>query len=265
MVTVRDLARQLPSSWQQELKSGKTDDYLDYLRRLQADERSTSARRHPWIHLDPAAVLSRWAKVVPPERIHVVTVPPSGSSPSLLLERFCRVLEIDPARLVQEQDPSNTSLGRVQAEVLRRVNHEMPEELLRRQVYGDVGKRFFSAQVLASQDARPIRVPEEFRAWCVGVAAAQVTALTDAGYAVEGSLEDLRCPDSAFSEDAVDPTDAEVSAAAVSALVQILTLRGRAALRRRPPGRRGRLVAAVRRGLRRQGSTGDSWEEPDAS
>ncbi|MFC6287519.1 hypothetical protein ACFP3Q_12500 [Nocardioides sp. GCM10027113] len=236
VLTVRDLGRQLPSSWQQELKAGRTDGYRRYLQRLQASQEAGETS-HPWIHLDPPAVLARWAGLLPADRIHVVTVPPSGSAPTLLLERFCRVLDVDPEGLVPEERPANTSLGRVQAEVLRRVNKELPDELRRRQVYGDVGKRFFSSQVLSAQDGRRIRVPAEFREWCERVADEQVATLGAAGYRVEGTLEDLRCLPSAFSDDEARPGEAEVAAAAVSALVRILTMRAEDQRRRR--GRHG--------------------------
>lgn len=265
VLTVRDLARQLPSSWQQELKAGKADGYTSYLERLRASQEAGRAG-HPWIHLDPPAVLARWAKHVPPERIHVVTVPPSGSAPTLLLERFCRVLGVDAGSLVPEETPSNTSLGRVQAELLRRVNEQLPDELRRRQVYGDVGKRFFSSQVLSAQRGQRIRVPGALREWCEAVADEQIRDLAAAGYQVEGTLEDLRCPAAAFVEDEAEPREREVAAAAVEALVRILTLRA-TALRRRRSGASGEsgVTARVRRLLRRPARDGADRPETDAS
>lgn len=265
VMTVRDLARQVPSSWQQELKSGRTDGYDRWLRRLQEAQRSQRGG-HPWIHLDPPAVLARWSARVPPERMHVVTVPPPGSPTTLLLERFCRVLEIDASALVPEERASNTSLGRVQAELLRRVNRELPEEVRRRQVFGDVGKRFFASQVLADQDGRRIRVPEEHREWCESVSTEQIQALTMGGYHVEGTLEDLRCRPESFSDSETKPSDGEVAAAAVSALARVLTLRGEAVRRRRarartPSGLRSRLRGLVRRGPA-AGAARDDVEEP---
>lgn len=249
VLTVRDLARQLPSSWQQGLKSGGTEGYRRYLSQLQASQREGSGK-HPWIHLDPPAVLARWAEILPPEHIHVVTVPPSGSAPTLLLERFGAVLGVNPDDLEPEERPANTSLGRVQAEVLRRVNQGLSPELRRRQVYGSVGKRFFSSQVLSRQDGRPIRVPEEFRAWCEQVADDQVAALAAAGYHVSGGLEDLRCPDGAFSETESRPTDGEVAEAAIAALVHLLSMRAALVQRRlgsaESPGFARRLALRLR-------------------
>lgn len=243
VATVRDLARQLPSSWQQELKAGATTAYRPYLRRLRALQEGGRGA-HPWIHLDPPAVLARWSAALSPERIHLVTVPPAGSPTTTLLERFCRVLQVDPARLVPEEQPSNSSLGRVQAEVLRRVNAELPEELHRRVVYGDLGKRFFAAQVLGAQTPRKILVPTEFREWCERVAEQQVADLGAAGYQVEGTLEDLRCAPGAFSDEERRPPEREVAAAAVSALARMLTLRA-AAEGRRATARQERLLSRI--------------------
>ena len=162
VLTVRDLGRQLPSAWQQSLQAGGSLGYDAYLRRLRrrAKGGALGASR---LHLDPPAVLARWAEHVPAERIHVVTVPPQGSSPTLLLERYCRVLGVDPGPLETEVASSNTGLGRVQSEVLRRVNAGLDPRLRRRQVYGDVGKRYFAVQVLGRQERRKTQVPGAVR------------------------------------------------------------------------------------------------------
>lgn len=239
VVTARDLGRGIPSSWQQELKAARRETYAEYLDRLR-DLQSDGRGHHPWIHLDPPAVLARWARHLPADRLHLVTVPPSGSSPTLLLERFCRVLDVDPASLVPETEAANTSLGRVQAELLRRVNVGLPDELRRRQIYGDVGKRFFAAQVLVPQDGRRIRVPEDAREWCTEVTRSQLTAIRDGGYDVVGDLDDLECRPEHFSADEQEPGEGEVAAAAVAALVRLLTLRSESVLQRRAGRRRRR-------------------------
>lgn len=252
VLTVRDLARQLPSAWQQELKAGGATPYGRYLAQLRRHEAAGSGG-HPWIHLDPPQVLARWATPLGPDRVHVVTVPPSGSSPTLLLERFCRVLEVDPSGLAPDEGPGNTSLGRVQAEVLQRVNAELPEELRRRNTYGDVGKRFFAVPVLGSQERRPIRVPARFRSWCEEVTERQVAAIVEAGYPVEGSLEELRCPPSAFATEERPPTQGEVAQACVEALASILRGRMEAGAPTPAPATPppGRLRRSVRRVVRR--------------
>ncbi len=250
IATVRDLARQLPSSWQQELKAGSDLGYRPYLRRLRKLERAGSGA-HPWIHLDPPAVLERWADALAPERVHVITVPPPGSDPTALLRRFATVLEVDPAGLTPEDKLSNSSLGRVQAEVLRRVNAALPERVHRRQVYGSVGKRFFAARVLADQQPRRILVPRQFRAWCDDVTARQVERLVTAGYHLEGSWDELACLDGAFTDEERPPRQREVADAAVQALATMLTLRADGEGRDESTSVAGRLLGR-RRGRRRR-------------
>jgi hypothetical protein len=244
VITVRDLARSVPSAWQQDIKAGRTFPYGRYLRRLQRMERN-GAPGHPWIQLDPPAVLARWAAELPDGRIHVVTVPPPGGPPTLLLERFCRVIGVEAVGLARPEIPSNTSLGRVQAEVLRRVNRELPDEVLRRQVYSGIGKRFFAGEVLGDQTSRSIRVPGELRPWCEEVSGRQVAALEEAGYPVEGTLADLRCPDSAFADSTEKPREREVARAAVASLARMLVIR--ASEKRSTEPRLARARAAIGR------------------
>jgi hypothetical protein len=249
VLTVRDLARQVPSSWQQEVRAARTVSYERWLERLQEGEKA-GRRAHPWIQLDPPAVLARWRELLPPERIHVVTVPPPGSPPTLLLERFCRVLDVRAEELAPAPGRGNTSLGHVQAELLRQVNLGLPDDLRRRQVYGDVGKRWFASQVLARQQGERILVPERLRPWCERVTEAQIAALAEAGYHVEGDLEDLRCRDAAFSPDAdAGPSEAELAPAAVAALVSIVAQRASQRQKRAGASSTRGLVARARRVL----------------
>ena len=264
VLTVRDLARQLPSSWQQELKSGKTEGYAEYLRRLR-DYQARGLTRHPWIQLDPVRVLSRWQDLLPPDQVHVVTVPPRGSPTDLLLARFCSVLGVDPSSLEPHLRASNTSLGMAQAELLRRVNGELSDEHRRRQVYGDVGKRFFASQVLGAQRGERILVPDELREWCVSVAEEQMRAIDEAGYDVVGTLEDLRCSESAFAAEDTGPDEEAVSRAAVEALGTVLTLRSEATLRRRRETRgTGRWRRRVRRWVGRPVAAAPDIDEDES-
>ncbi|MGB0101839.1 MAG: hypothetical protein WBP61_16295 [Nocardioides sp.] len=224
LLTVRDLARQLPSAWQEELKAGSTARFGAHLRRLRAQEEEGTGK-NPWIHLDPPAVLERWAAYLPAERLHVVTVPPPGSAPTLLLERFAGVLGVDPGRIEPEERPTNSSLGRVQAEVLRRVNGELPADVHRRYVYSDVVKRSFSTGVLARQTGDRILVPARHRAWCEGVSERQIAALEAGGYDLVGSPDDLRSTEASFAPEDQAPRPRDIADASVSALATLLTER----------------------------------------
>jgi hypothetical protein len=238
IVTVRDLARVLPSMWQQQLRSGGAvgwDDYLDNVVRRQGP-----AAKRFWNNQGLVKVLQRWSAVVPAERIHLVTVPPSGAPPTLLLERYCEVLGVDPAPLAEHTPRGNPSLGRVEAELLRRVNAALPAERRRRQVYGTVGKRYFSQDVLGELRSDRTRVPQRLETWC-GEQAERVVATVAAGeYDVHGDLDDLRPRPDSFGPDGGQVSDSEVAEVAVAAITTMLERRmARLARRQRRRGRAG--------------------------
>lgn len=224
VVTVRDLSRQIPSSWQQRLQAGSDEPLAAYLKRLRRtyDDETSGA----WRQKDVAGVLERWGRHVPPERIHVVTVPPAGSDPDLLLERFCRVLEVDPEPLDTSSPRPNEALGHVAAEVLRRVNAGIDQDLRkRRALYGPVGKRWFSREVLDGQAGQRVRMPAELEPWLREVSQQQVDALRAGGYDLVGDLDDLLPDPDAFTTDDPEASDAEVAAEATRALAAVLTAR----------------------------------------
>ena len=243
VLTVRDLARQLPSSWQEDVKAGGTTALVPYLRRLRSLEQSGKAR-HPWIHLDPPEVLARWAEhALPgsrPRRDRAAVRQPDDAPAGAVRPACSRSTRPGSSRRTGR---ATRASGMVQAEVLRRVNAELPEEVHRRYVYSDVVKRSFGARVLGPQAGRKILVPGQFRPWCEEVAGDRSPTSTGR-YRVEGSLAELRSTDSAFADDFRRPTEREVAAASVSALATMLAARaGRGRATERPDPRR-----TVRRG-----------------
>lgn len=222
VLTVRDLARQIPSSWQQRLQTGSPETFADYLDRLRAaaDEDDPVV----WRQRDVVATLDRWGARVPAERIHVVTVPPSGSPREELLHRFCRVLDVDPTRLREARTRPNEGLGVVGAELLRRLNEGIDPDLTRRQDYGAVGKRYFALAVLGSGDTGArLRMPRDTEAWCRSVAEEQVRYLRAGGFDVVGDLDDLLPDPAAFTDDPQQPTAEELLALGTRALTTVLT------------------------------------------
>ena len=74
--TVRDLGRQVPAAWQESIKQGRRWRYSSFVSRME--------RGKTWFSraFDLPTVLGRWGAHVPPEHVHLVTVPASGSSAS---------------------------------------------------------------------------------------------------------------------------------------------------------------------------------------
>lgn len=220
VVTVRDVARQVPSMWQQRVKARSKESYESFLQAVV--ERSAAARSF-WQIQDVPGVLERWAGVVGAARVHVVTVPPAGSSSTLLLERFCSLLEVDPESLDRDTHRANTSLGITQAELLRRVNLALGDRLPHpRAGYGPMGKRFLGESILATQRGTPPRLPPAMTDWCDRTADEWRKVIAAGGFHVVGDLDDLLPSPEAFVDTLADVTADDLVDSAASALADIL-------------------------------------------
>ncbi|HWJ81980.1 MAG TPA: hypothetical protein VNS55_07075 [Nocardioides sp.] len=220
LLTVRDIARTIPSAWQQTIKGGSRFPYERYVDAVVA--RDGDVANAFWHSYDVPALLERWRGLVAPERMHVVLLPPPGAAPTVLLDRFCGVLGIDPASLTAETVRANESLGRAQAELLRRLNGELAEATFRRDLHGPVLKRGFAIGVLAPQKGDRIPMPAGHRAWCEEHAEGVIEALVRGGYDIVGDVAELRPHESAFAEELEPITDEQVADAAVRALAVLL-------------------------------------------
>lgn len=236
VVTTRDLGRQVPSAWQQGIKGRREVGYPEFLEAVVA---GTEAAADFWRNQGLTEVLDRWTTAVPPERVHVITCPPSGAPPGVLLERFCSVLGLDPSSLDTAAPTANPSLGLPQAELLRRVNVALGDRLPHsRAGYRRVARSFLSDRLLEPQRGPRPLLPAAMRGWVDEVTDAWVEHLVSGGFHVVGDLADLRAADAGFVPVLPTASDAEVAGAAVHALADILEIRDREldereALRRR--------------------------------
>ena len=220
VVTLRDLGRQVPSAWQESLKAGASATFETYLTKLRLHEDTPG--HGLWRQKDVPRLLAAWNAHVPSERIHVVTVPRPGSDPTLLLDRFCQVLGVDPSLLITDVVRVNEGLKHVGAEVLRRVNAELAPTHRKRDVYGDVGKRYLSTRILAQQPGERIAVPESFRAWLQSTSRRHIDYLAAQGFEVVGDLEDLYPDDRSFVGASTDPSPDEIADVAAKALAIVI-------------------------------------------
>jgi hypothetical protein len=225
IVTVRDIARTIPSMWQQRVRSGARQPYDRFVEGLV--RRKDRGSEPLWAGQDLAGVLDRWAPLAPRDRTHVVVVPAAGAPADVLLERFCSVIDIDPAGLPPGKVDANPSLGRAQAEVLRRINALLPDDVKRRDVHRAIVKRGFAKPVLGAQEGDRILLPARLRDWCHEYAVSTIATLEQGGYAVVGDLQELVPGDDAFTDGEAPLPERQVAEAAVRALADLLTARGR--------------------------------------
>lgn len=218
VLTVRDLARVLPSAWQQRVKQGARQPFGAFLatvRRERDDQKF-------WRYQDVPGILDRWAAGLDPAHVHLVVVPPSGAPRDELWRRTGAVLGVDVADLDTTARRTNVSLGIVEAELLRRVNAHIPRERrtvdLTRLTRGD-----FTRGLLADSAPRePFVLPAEHLAWVRDRSAAVVATLRERSYDVVGDLDDLLPVDPGPGRTPDDATDAEVLAAAGTVVARMV-------------------------------------------
>ena len=238
IATVRDLARQLPSAWQQLIKSGGTTTYQRFLRQAQSREQegsdsvpgptSTSPRcwhagRRPW---DPSG--STWSRC-PRRAAH----PKPCSSATAASWAWTRT-EWCPRRRASTPASDGSRRSCCDGSTASSPPSCVLDRSTATSASGSSPPRCSLPRSRARSGSRP-----SSGAWCDEVADRQSKTIEEAGYAVTGQLADLRCPDEAFADGDDRPTNRDVTAAAVQALVHILALRGQAARRRLEPGAPG--------------------------
>jgi hypothetical protein len=219
VLTARDTLSLVTARWQEFVKNGSTARIEDY----PANEDSNPHDEWGWATMDVGDVLRRWGATLPPERVHVLTLPKPGEPRRTLWVRFATLLGLDPACCDTSGSEQNESLGVVEVELLRRINADLTgfDSPLNRGVWirgylaqGKLvprkGEKFWpSAERVEELRARGERA---------------VDLVKQHGYDVIGDVEDLRTP--AVLPERRHPdsvTDEEMLAAATGTIAAMLT------------------------------------------
>lgn len=223
VVTARDLVRQVAAEWQEHVKHRSTKTFAEFVAEVREDDARTGWF---WKVQDFASVLERWGAGLPPEQVHVVTVPLRGTSSELLWGRFASLLGVDPGAFNTDLPRSNTSLGAEQAELLRRVNLELGERLPLPGPYPLVVKNVLAHRILEKHPGTRLALAPDDAKFAVAESRSIADRLAASGIDVVGDLEEL-VPEaaSAVDEDAYRTPDAETMLAdSVSAIADLLVV-----------------------------------------
>lgn len=217
--TARDLARQLPGAWQEGLKHGRSRSFARF---LEASERGDTWFMEAW---DIPRVFSTWGADLPTERLHLVTVPPSGSDPELLWTRFCEAIDVDPAWAPRDTARTNDAVGVPEAQLLRELNRRLGPGPARAPRFNRLVRRTLIEPGMTRDESPSVSLPPSSRAWVDRRAESWVTWARERGLVVHGDLADLVPapvdPDATW----VDPDThlpRQVELAATDALVTVL-------------------------------------------
>ena len=226
VLTARDLARQLPAEWQENIKHRGRRSFANFLSRVYAAPR-TNPDLWFWRVQAIPDVLTRWGNGLPPGRIHVVTVPQSGAPADLLWQRFALVVGVDPDRSYAEATDFNQSLGIAEVAVLRRLNKLLAGRGVPREAYVDLVREVIGRDTLAHRpDQIRAVLPERRWPFVEEVTSEWMDWLGGAGVEIVGDLADLqpRRPD--YSEDTWihpdQPPEDRVAEAALEALAAVI-------------------------------------------
>jgi hypothetical protein len=258
VVTAREIVGLVTARWQEWVKNGATGPVDSY----PTGEAGNPADEWGWDTNDLADVLRRWGSSLPPEQVHLITLPGRDDPQDELWRRFAGLLEIDPDSCDTTVSRPNESLGVVEVELLRRINPHLTE------FTSPTDKGVWIRGYLAQEKLVP-RDGERFWPSPERVAAlrargdAGLAEIRAAGYDVIGDLESLRTPlvlPHRRHPSSVTENELVEAAAATIADMLVDVRRQRRRLNAPPHAQRPslwqRLLGAVRRALPRRG--GDS-------
>lgn len=187
--TARDLGRQIPAAWQESIKQGRRWSYKRFIDRFE--------KGRTWFHraFDVPRVLGTWGAGLPPERVHVVTVPhgrPDQQHGDPLWLRMCETLGIDPAWAPLDSDRSNRSLGIAETQVVRQLNRRMDRQARRESSFDELIRDMLAQGELARRKSSSVTLPPDRYPWVEEQAERWIEWIEGSGVHVVGDVAELR-------------------------------------------------------------------------
>lgn len=222
ILSVRDLVRQIPAEWQENVKHRAGLSYKDFLGRIQDPERASRIGSWFWGVQEIPDILNRWGHDLPPEHVHLVTVPPPGA-PDLLWKRFSTAFGLDGLDLDLEAERVNPSLGVPEIALIRRINRRANKDLPPAD-YRPLVRELLAHQTLSRRTSSPrLALPPDVHPWVHELSESWVAEISRRGYDVVGELSDLiGAPAATDYVDPDRPAERQVADAAVDAIKALL-------------------------------------------
>ncbi|RYB94127.1 hypothetical protein EUA93_07085 [Nocardioides oleivorans] len=208
VLSVRDLVRQIPAEWQENVKHRSHITYAKFLETIRDPGRDSKIGSWFWAVQEVPDILDRWGSSLPAERVHLVTVPPSGSDRGELWRRFSHTFGLAGIELDLTAERENPSLGVPETSLLRTINQRVTS-IIAPPDYRPLVREVLAHQTLSrSIDSARLGLSPDDHAWAQDLSRGWVAVLEERGYDVSGSLEDLVGPEPGTFADP-DTTTAE--------------------------------------------------------
>ncbi len=223
VLSVRDLVRQIPAEWQENVKHRAQLSYGAFLEQIRDPERATRIGSWFWGVQEIPEILDRWGQELPPTHVHLVTVPPPGGAPELLWKRFSQAFGLDGIDLDLEGERHNPSLGVPETTLLRRINRKANADLPPAD-YRPLVRELLAHQTLSRRTGSPrLALPPDLHPWVQELSASWIAEVEARGYDVVGDLGDLvGAPPAAEYADPDRPRERQVASAGVDAITALL-------------------------------------------
>ncbi|WP_235737957.1 hypothetical protein [Nocardioides alcanivorans] len=131
VLTVRDMHRVIPAQWQTYTRNFGTESWSDYqsaIRPQRVRPGGSSRARHTFDRAQGIErILDRWSRVVPRERIAVITVPDPDAPRDLLWRRFVEAAGLPELDVSLDGTRDNASVGYGSCDVLRQLNQHLDD------------------------------------------------------------------------------------------------------------------------------------------
>ncbi|MCX6398900.1 MAG: hypothetical protein NTX33_03075 [Propionibacteriales bacterium] len=224
IVSARDLVRQIPAEWQENVKHRAAFGFSRFLRLIHDPERSHRVGAWFWGVQEVPDILARWGASIPPERIHIVTVPRPGGARDVLWQRFSTAFGLDGLDLELGTERANPSLGVPESALIRRINRVAAVDLPPVH-YRPLVRELLAHRTLSKRTDSPrLGLPPDQYPWIAELTEDWIAELTSKGYDVVGDLADLRGDEPVAEKwsNPDRPNERQVSAAALDAVKALL-------------------------------------------
>jgi hypothetical protein len=240
VVTLRPLARIIPSQWQQFVQSGlrrSFDDWLDAVFNDPSKLTPTFWRRHRHDEL-----IRRWVDVAGPDNVTVIAL--DDRDHTMVTRVFEGLVGLRPGTLIADDDLTNRSMTMAEAEIVRAFNRQFFAEGLSRPLHTQV-MRFGAASYMKARPPSADDPRVEAPQWALDrageVARQMVDAIVASGVRIIGDPERLtevptsQLPEGPRARSEIAPDTA--AAAAMGILVSTGLARGSTSFRETRAGR----------------------------
>jgi hypothetical protein len=191
ILSVRDLVRQVPAEWQENVKHRSLVSYTHFLEMIRDPARDTRIGSWFWGAQEIPDILDRWGAILPPEQVHLVTVPRPGAAPDELWRRFSGTFGLDGIDLDLTPERANPSLGVPETALLRLINKRVTS-VVAPPDYRPLVRELLAHQTLSrrTKSAR-LGLPPATHEWVQELSRTWADEIQKRGYDVVGDLADL--------------------------------------------------------------------------